>query len=107
MKLRQMLLNLIVNGIDATASVEEPVRSLTIRAGHDRTEGEAGILISVEDVGLGKARESREALHAFFGVTVSGCCRHALAWRESCFWWASCRSRTTVSVTSWRAVSCR
>ena len=60
-QLQQVLLNLILNAIDAMATVEEPDRKLEIRARPDTHGGPSAVRISVIDrgVGFGEMETSR------------------------------------------------
>ena len=52
-QLQQVLLNLVVNGMDAMATVHEQDRRLEIRARHDERHGSLAATISVQDQGIG------------------------------------------------------
>lgn len=66
-QLQQVLLNLIVNGMDAMSRVAEPQRTLTIRARCD-TDGH-GVVVSVQDTGVGFADADTERLFEAFYTT--------------------------------------
>ncbi len=67
-QLQQVLLNLVVNGIDAMASVAEG-RELTIRA---RLTDCRAVEVSVEDAGMGIPRNDLERIFSPFVTTKSG-----------------------------------
>jgi len=52
-QLQQVLLNLVVNGMDAMSAVAEAERLLEIRAQPDRQDGSPAALVSVQDRGIG------------------------------------------------------
>ena len=69
-QLQQVILNLVVNGIEAMQPVTDRPRELVIRTRHD----DAGqILVSVTDCGVGIATENAERLFdAFYSTKASG-----------------------------------
>ncbi|GKQ55375.1 hypothetical protein BRSPCE3_62300 [Bradyrhizobium sp. Ce-3] len=69
-QLQQVILNLIVNGIEAMQPVADRPRELVIRTRHD----EAGqIVVTVADCGVGVATENAERLFdAFYTTKASG-----------------------------------
>jgi PAS domain S-box-containing protein len=70
-QLQQVLLNLIVNGMEAMAEVEEPDRALTIRSEHGKVDQGPGVLVSVQDAGVGVAPENLDRLFDAFYSTKS------------------------------------
>ncbi|WP_375786344.1 PAS domain S-box protein [Bradyrhizobium sp. Pha-3] len=69
-QLQQVILNLVVNGIEAMQPVTDRPRELVIRTRHD----DAGqILVTVSDCGVGVATENAERLFdAFYTTKASG-----------------------------------
>lgn len=69
-QLQQVILNLVVNGIEAMQPVTDRLRELVIRTDHD----DAGqILVTVTDCGVGVATENAERLFdAFYTTKASG-----------------------------------
>jgi signal transduction histidine kinase len=69
-QLQQVIINLVMNGIEAMQSVTERPRELTIRSRQD----EAGqVLVSVTDCGVGISAENANRLfNAFFTTKSSG-----------------------------------
>ena len=66
-QLQQVLLNLVVNGMDAMSAVSEPDRILDIRAWPDRSN--AGVTVSVRDRGVGVQAGQAERLFEHFYTT--------------------------------------
>ena len=72
-QLQQVLLNLVVNGMDAMSSVEEGRRILEIRGRVEPRDGEPTATISVHDHGGGLDESQRERLfEAFFTTKPHG-----------------------------------
>jgi signal transduction histidine kinase/PAS domain-containing protein len=72
-QLQQVLLNLIVNGMDAMNAVEESKRVLIIRARCETTDGMPGALLSVQDAGIGfKPGEMDRLFEAFYTTKPQG-----------------------------------
>jgi PAS domain S-box-containing protein len=68
-QLQQVILNLVMNGIEAMLSVTGRPRQLVIRSGH----GEARqVLVTVEDCGVGISAENADRLFNAFFSTRSG-----------------------------------
>ena len=72
-QLQQVLLNLIVNGMDAMSTVEQSKRILTISARREVRDGMPGALVSVQDAGVGfKAEETLQLFEAFYTTKPHG-----------------------------------
>jgi signal transduction histidine kinase len=68
-QLQQVLMNLVINGIDAMKAVDGP-RELTIRS--QRAENEQ-LMVSVSDTGVGlPAQQAEQIFDAFFTTKVDG-----------------------------------
>jgi len=68
-QLQQVALNLIMNAIDAMADVSGRSRELAIRAQPQECNGREGVLVAVEDTGVGLAQESLEKVFDPFYTT--------------------------------------
>jgi signal transduction histidine kinase len=69
-QLQQVLLNLIVNAVEAMASLSDGARVLTVKS---ETSQPDGVLVSVEDSGIGIGADDRERVfEAFFTTKSSG-----------------------------------
>jgi signal transduction histidine kinase len=69
-QLQQVILNLIVNAIEAMSATDEAPRHLLL--GSERAEPD-GVLVTVRDSGAGLALDARERLFdAFYTTKVSG-----------------------------------
>jgi C4-dicarboxylate-specific signal transduction histidine kinase len=68
-QLQQVLLNLVMNAIDAMSAVSGNQRFLTVRAEHVELEGEPVVLISVQDSGTGLRPEDIDRLFEPFYST--------------------------------------
>jgi PAS domain S-box-containing protein len=68
-QLQQVLLNLVVNGMDATIAVTDGERVLEIRAGAEAHDGSTAALISVSDRGTGLAPDEMERVFQAFYTT--------------------------------------
>jgi len=68
-QLQQVLLNLVVNAMDAMASVDERERSLEIRGRLDTDDGQRAVTISVDDCGIGLQPEEEHRLFDAFYTT--------------------------------------
>jgi len=69
-QLQQVIINLVMNGIEAMQSVTERPRELVIRSRQDET---GQVLVSVTDCGVGIAADDADRLfHAFFTTKSSG-----------------------------------
>jgi PAS domain S-box-containing protein len=72
-QLQQVMLNLIVNGMDAMSSVSDRERRLEIRGVPDRHDGRPAARISVEDRGIGLgAAEMERLFDAFYTTKTHG-----------------------------------
>jgi len=72
-QLQQVLLNLVVNAMDAMGSVDERDRRLRIRGRLDTDGGRPAVTISVEDHGVGlKAEETHRLFDAFYTTKPHG-----------------------------------
>jgi signal transduction histidine kinase len=69
-QLQQVVINLVMNGIEAMESITDRPRELVIRSGQDVTRQ---VLVSVTDCGVGIAAENVDRLfNAFFTTKSSG-----------------------------------
>jgi signal transduction histidine kinase len=68
-QLQQVLLNLVVNGMDAMNTVDEPERRLEVRGRPDKQEGSPAARISVQDRGIGLDAAQMERLFEAFYTT--------------------------------------
>jgi signal transduction histidine kinase len=69
-QLQQVIINLVMNGIEAMQSVVDRPRELVIRSGRDETRR---VLVSVTDSGVGISAENADRLfNAFFTTKSSG-----------------------------------
>ena len=69
-QLQQVVINLVMNGIEAMESVTDRSRELVIRSGQDETRQ---VLVSVTDCGVGISAEDADRLfNAFFTTKSSG-----------------------------------
>jgi PAS domain S-box-containing protein len=68
-QLQQVIINLVMNGIEAMQSVTDRPRELLIRSCHDRTQQ---VLVSVTDCGVGISAENADRLFNAFFTTKSG-----------------------------------
>ena len=69
-QLQQVLLNLIVNAIEAMSSVHDRPRELTIVS---RQDGQNGVVVTVRDSGTGLASEGAERVfEAFYTTKAEG-----------------------------------
>jgi C4-dicarboxylate-specific signal transduction histidine kinase len=69
-QLQQVIINLVMNGIEAMQSVTDRPRELVIRSGQDETHR---VLVSVTDCGVGISAEGADRLfNAFFTTKSSG-----------------------------------
>jgi signal transduction histidine kinase len=68
-QLQQVLLNLVVNGMDAMTAVPEEARVLVVRGRAGRHAGRVAAIVSVEDRGVGLAGVQMERLFDAFYTT--------------------------------------
>jgi PAS domain S-box-containing protein len=69
-QLQQVIINLVMNGIEAMQQATDRPRELVIRSGHDETQQ---VLVSVTDCGIGISAENADRLfNAFFTTKSSG-----------------------------------
>jgi len=68
-QLQQVLLNLVVNGMDAMNATEESKRILTICGGHETRDGDCRCLLSVQDAGIGLKPDGMNQLFEAFYTT--------------------------------------
>ena len=68
-ELQQVLLNLVMNGIEAMSSVEDERRVLTICGARDELDGKAAVRIAVQDYGVGLSPEEIGRLFDAFDST--------------------------------------
>jgi C4-dicarboxylate-specific signal transduction histidine kinase len=68
-RLQQLVLNLIVNGIEAMAGVTSRPRRLLISCKRHQAEDGAGVLVGVQDAGIGAAADDLEQLFDPFFTT--------------------------------------
>src|SRR5262245_13588348 len=68
-QLQQVLLNLVVNGMDAMSTVEEAERKLEIRVRPDDQDRHPAVTISVHDRGIGLDTEQTDRLFEAFYTT--------------------------------------
>ena len=72
-QLQQVLLNLVVNGMDAMSDVPQPQRQLVIRARRDRHAGGPAVRISVVDEGVGlRGSDAERLFHTFYTTKPQG-----------------------------------
>jgi signal transduction histidine kinase len=72
-QLQQVLLNLVVNGMDAMSSAKDPERRLEILGLPDKHDGQPAVRISVRDRGIGlKSGETDKLFQAFYTTKPHG-----------------------------------
>jgi C4-dicarboxylate-specific signal transduction histidine kinase len=72
-QLQQVLLNLLVNGMDAMASVPEPTRLLEIEACVDTLDGKPAVTLRVRDYGVGiRDADADRLFDAFYTTKPNG-----------------------------------
>jgi signal transduction histidine kinase len=72
-QLQQVLLNLVINGVEAMNEVAEGERKISIRARRHEHNGRPAVLVSVQDSGVGlKAAEVDRLFEAFYTTKAHG-----------------------------------
>lgn len=72
-QLQQVLLNLVVNGMDAMANVEENCRVLTIASRQKDEDGSLGVILAVHDCGVGfEAGQISRLFEPFYTTKSNG-----------------------------------
>jgi C4-dicarboxylate-specific signal transduction histidine kinase len=96
-QLQQVIINLVMNGIESMQSVTDRPRELVIRSGQDETEQ---VLVSVTDCGVGISAENADRLFtAFFTTKSSGMgmglsiCRSIIDAHGGRLWATACEPR--------------
>jgi C4-dicarboxylate-specific signal transduction histidine kinase len=96
-QLQQVIINLVMNGIESMQSVTDRPRELVIRSGQDETEQ---VLVGVTDCGVGISAENADRLFtAFFTTKSSGMgmglsiCRSIIDAHGGRLWATACEPR--------------
>jgi C4-dicarboxylate-specific signal transduction histidine kinase len=71
-RLQQLVLNLFMNGIDAMAEVTARPRRLVISCQRGQGEDGPGVLVSVQDAGVGAAHDLEKLFDPFFTTKRDG-----------------------------------
>ena len=72
-QLQQVVLNLVMNGVEAMDQVADRERKISIRARHHEHNGSPAVLFSVQDSGIGlKAAEANRIFEAFYTTKANG-----------------------------------
>src|ERR1700694_2959965 len=96
-QLQQVIINLVMNGIEAMKPVTDRPRELVVRSGQDETQQ---VLVSVTDCGAGISAENSDRLFtAFFTTKASGMgmglsiCRSIIDAHGGRLWATTCEPR--------------
>jgi PAS domain S-box-containing protein len=96
-QLQQVIINLVMNGIESMQSVTDRPRELVVRSRQDETQQ---VLVSVADCGVGISAENADRLFtAFFTTKSSGMgmglsiCRSIIAAHRGRLWATTCEPR--------------
>jgi C4-dicarboxylate-specific signal transduction histidine kinase len=68
-ELQQVLLNLVMNGIEAMSNVEDKRRNMTIKGQRDKLNDGPAVVITVQDLGVGVVPENMDRLFDAFYTT--------------------------------------
>jgi len=72
-QIQQVLLNLVMNGIEAMSAVAAKDRMLTVRTRCHEVDGLPGVVVSIQDAGVGLRQEDESRLfEAFYTTKPSG-----------------------------------
>jgi C4-dicarboxylate-specific signal transduction histidine kinase len=72
-QLQQVLLNLVMNGVEAMSEIAEGERKISIRARRHENNGKPAVLVSVQDSGVGlKPAEVDRLFEAFYTTKARG-----------------------------------
>lgn len=72
-QLQQVVLNLVMNGIEAMAEIADRGRELSVRAERHHLDDGPGVLVSVEDTGPGLPPENLDRVfEAFYTTKAKG-----------------------------------
>ena len=101
-QLQQVIINLVMNGIEAMQLVTDQSRELVIRSGQDETRE---VIVSVTDCGVGISAENAERLFNAFFTTKSGGMGMGLSICRSIIEAHGGRISATDKLAPWRYVS--
>ena len=68
-QIQQVLLNLVMNGVEAMNAVAAKDRTLTVRAGLHEADSQRGVLVRIQDAGVGLRQEDKSQLFEAFYTT--------------------------------------